>query len=450
MTTQSGNKGIADLPVLPWDEGAIWSGRLSMQLARMAVEHGPIFRQVVDVGADRGLQLVYLVGPEANRFVMHTHRDHFSHEQGWTPVLGEFFGQGLLNMDDPLHARHRKMWNPAFTAASMAAYLPLMWQVIERRTATWPARGEVELYEEARGITFDIAVAALAGGQPGGGVDAMRERFYLLLHGFDADEQTWDEFMETTMRAQRELVELLLALIAERRAQPEAQQSRDVLGTILQARDEDGSALSDEQVLAHLNILLVAGHETTTSLAAWTLYLLATLATHYQRVDAEVAALPLGADGTIPLDTLRAAPALDAFVRETGRLYAPVHIVPRGVVKDVEFAGYTIPAGTQVRLALSASHFLPHVFANPQEFDPERFAPPRQEDRRHPYTLVTFGGGPRVCIGINFAQVEVKALAAHVLRTYRIEADMDPDATNTGYITAVPSRPLRLRAMPRT
>jgi cytochrome P450 len=101
--------------------------------------------------------------------------------------------------------------------------------------------------------------------------------------------------------------------------------------------------------------------------------------------------------------------------------------VPRGVVREVEFAGYTIPVGTLVRLGLAACHRLPDVFANPDAFDPQRFAPPREEDRRVPYSLVTFGGGPRLCIGINFANIEVKALAAHVLRHYHLEpASADP------------------------
>ncbi|MGZ3681568.1 MAG: cytochrome P450, partial [Ktedonobacterales bacterium] len=99
------------------------------------------------------------------------------------------------------------------------------------------------------------------------------------------------------------------------------------------------------------------------------------------------------------------------FIRETGRLHSPVQNVPRGVVQDVEFAGYTIPAGTDVRLALAGCHRMERYFANPDTFDPDRFAPPREEDRKTPYSLVTFGGGPRLCIGVNFANIEVKALA---------------------------------------
>ena len=113
-----------------------------------------------------------------------------------------------------------------------------------------------------------------------------------------------------------------------------------------------------------------------------------------------------------------------------------------------EFGGYTIPAGTPVRLALGASHLLPHVFAEPQRFGPDRFAPSREEDRRTPYGLVTFGGGPRICIGINFAQIETKALAAHVMRRYQLEAAEDRPQVNAGHLTALPAG-IRLRVRPK-
>jgi cytochrome P450 len=71
-------------------------------------------------------------------------------------------------------------------------------------------------------------------------------------------------------------------------------------------------------------------------------------------------------------------------------------------------------------VVVAAGHRLPNVFADPERFDVDRFLPPREEDKRHPYALVTFGGGPRICLGINVAQVEVTALAAHVRRHYRL------------------------------
>ncbi len=114
----------------------------------------------------------------------------------------------------------------------------------------------------------------------------------------------------------------------------------------------------------------------------------------------------------------------------------------------------TLPAGTPVRLSLAASNMLSTTFAEPDVFDPDRFAPPREEDRRTPYALVTFGGGPRLCIGIHFATIEVKVLAAHALRSYRLEPVTDQPPRQIGFVATVipdgiPRRVLaRSRAVP--
>src|SRR6266540_3044499 len=129
----------------------VWaSDQLSPFLARLAAEHGPIFTFVPAGGPHRGQPVVYMVGPEANRFVFLSGREHFSHDLGWTPVVGETLGHGLLNMDPPEHTRHRALMNPAFTANFMAAYLPLMQRIIAERSGSWPAAGEIDLTVEAR------------------------------------------------------------------------------------------------------------------------------------------------------------------------------------------------------------------------------------------------------------------------------------------------------------
>jgi len=171
---------LVDIP------GWVWSsGELPRFVASLAVEHGPIFRFVPEAGPAAGHETIYMVGPEANRFVLASGREHFSHDLGWTPVVGDTFGHGLLNMDPPEHTRHRALMNPAFTASFMAAYLPLMQRVIAQRTAGWAEAGEIDVLSEAREITFDVAASALTGLSPGPDVDWMRERFYALLHGYE-------------------------------------------------------------------------------------------------------------------------------------------------------------------------------------------------------------------------------------------------------------------------
>ncbi len=443
-------KPLSEAPIAELDPMTFLTGGVPTALAQSAQEHGPLFRYLMNFGPDAQREIVFLVGPEANKFVFQTERETFSHERGWTPMIGDMMGKGLLNMDNPAWGRSRKMWNPAFTQAYIETYLPLVQRIITTQTATWPARGEVDVYQEARNITFTVAATALAGIDHPEEVARLRELFYLLIpHQMLGSEEAYMEYERKAFAAKEELDTTLLGVIRERRAIPASEAPHDVLGMIVHAKDDEGVGLTDEEVLGHLYILLVAGHETTTTLGAWALYNLATLPEHRARIEAELNELLGVGSSPLTVDAARNLKALDNFIKETGRLHSPVINVPRGVTRDVEFAGYVIPAGAQVRLSLSGCHRLPSVFTDPERFDPDRFASPREEDRHTPYSLVTFGGGPRLCIGINFANIEVKALAAHVLRTYTLMPTMEETPIDLGFITTIVPTGIPMRVRPR-
>ena len=418
VETQSGQdaRPFDEMPIVtrPDDYPSVMPTYLAEQAQRV----GPIFRAAV--GAEMrdtfGPWIVFMVGPEANRFVMHSHRNHFSHDLGWSPTLGGIFEKGLLNTDDPEHARQRKLMSPAFVISYMSRYLPIMNRVIADRTRDWAARGEVDVYAETRKITFDVAAECLTGLRAGAEVDHLRELFYALLQSDFEDGETMADYFARMMGVRAELDGLLLAKIAERRKAP----TDDLLGMLVKAGDDQSAAFTDRELLGQLHILLVAGHETTTTLSAWLLYLLAEHPELVARIHAEMDEALAATGGEVTLEAVKAMRLLGATVEEAGRLYSPVGNVPRGVVKGFTFGGYRVPAGSRVLLSLVACHRLPTVFDNPDEFDPDRFMPPREEDKRTPYSLVTFGGGPRICIGINFAQVEVKAMAAHILRRFTL------------------------------
>jgi cytochrome P450 len=409
-------------------------------LARMYQQHGPIFRTRTDWWQD----VVYLVGPEANRFVLASNRLKFSHRMGWGQFFGviETYGDGLLTMDGPEHDQHRRMMNPAFTISYMDRYLPLMNRIIRERVATWLDRGEVDVFEEARKITFDVAAEALVGLKTGPEVDRFREIFFSMITLGDNDASGKD-YNTRLSELQRELYSLLLPKIRQRRQQP----TDDVLGMLVRARDDQGNALSDEQLIAHTNILLVAGHETSTSLSAWLLYLLSQHPDYAQRVLAEQDQL-LARDAEPTLESIKRMKLLENALSEAERLYPPVSNGPRGVLEDFEFGGYHVPAGTNVFYSISGAHRIPTIFADPDRFDPDRFAPPREEHKT-PYALVGFGGGPRICIGINFAQVEIKALLSHLLRNYRLDLVPNQQIVQMYMPTSMPLHGIRMRVSPR-
>lgn len=438
---------VADMPTVG-DRADGESPSLARQI-EWARAFGPIYRRRAPPGAAGG-DRIFMVGPEANRFVLHTGRNCVSNDLGWTPIIGGVLGKGLLNMDGIEHDRHRRLWNPAFTRAATETYLPVIGRIVRLRTAGWPDQADIDVYQETLAISFDATAAALAGFEPGPQVDHMRRLYIWMLHGYDPASGPFSAFRVKLAEARAELDRILLPLIQQRCRAPESEAPRDVLGMVARARDEHGVPLTDEELLGHVNILLAAGHETTASLSTWMLYHLATQPGERQRLEQEIRSLVMDSEDVHSAEALRGAHALDRFIMEVGRLHSPAINLPRCVVKPFEFAGYAIPAGSQIRLAVAAGHRLPHVFRDPDDLDPDRFAPPREEHKRHPYGLVTFGGGSRVCIGASFAELVIKVLAGHILRTLRLEVPAERPIAYGGNWTAYFPGGLRMRAVRRT
>ncbi len=413
---------------------------LAPLLAQAYQQHGPIFRSTYFEH-----EIVYLVGPEANRFVLVSNRQKFSHFVGWGTNFQtvQVFGPGLLSMDGEEHDRDRKTMNPAFTISYMDRYLLLMKRIISKQASSWLAVGEVDLYEEARQITFDIAAQALTGLKEAEEIEHFRTLFWSITM-LPRVATSSEDFHTRLRELHSELYALLLPKIEERRRQP----TDDIFGLLVQARDESGKTMGDEQLIAHINILLAAGHETSTSLVAWLLYLLNQHPDYAQRVMQEQEAI-LGPRSEPTLEDIKRMKLLDNALSETERLYPPVPNGPRGVVEDFEFYGYHVPAGTQAFYSILGSHMIPSIFANPKIFDPDRFAPPREEHKKNPHALVGFGGGPRICIGISFAQIEIKTMVSHILRNYRLELVPDQEIYQFYRVTGWPVNGIRVRVTER-
>jgi len=391
-------------------------------LARLHEQYGEIVRARLGQ-----TEVVFLLGPAANRFVLLTHRQALSYAVGWEWAFGQArCPRSLLTMDGAEHARHRDLLHPAFAARRIDGYLPVVVGVIERRLAGWAARGEVDVYEEARVITLDVVGEALLGLRPGPEIALCRA---VYLHG--------------AHRRRPEFEALLRAKIAERRARA----TDDALGLAAQGVDERGRPLSDDQIIAHADTLLIAGHETSASLGAWALYLLVQQPEYADRVLDEV---QRAASEGRPASTLtRDMPLLDRALSEAERLYPPIPNAPRGVCRDLYFGEHLLPEGTLVLYSAAASHLMSTIWRDPTVFDPDRFAPPREEHKRVPYALVGFGGGPRVCIGKTLARVELMLFLAHVLRRYQLTVTPGQHIAQRYGVTNRPLHGIRMRVRRR-
>ena len=276
------------------------------------------------------------------------------------------------------------------------------------------------MYTWARELALRVAMRALFGLDPDrrpAGLDPARE-FERALGYYGRDY--WLQIMRgprtpwaALTDARRRLDELIFAEIARRRRSGE--RGEDLISLLLDASDEDGGRLSDAHVRDEVMTLLFAGHDTTTATIAFLFRELALRPDVADAIAAELAG-PLGYERLMDGSLVQLERALD----ETLRLYPPAWIGPRRAVRTFEFEGATVPQGAPVNYSSYVTHRLPDVWEEPHEFRPERWEH-RADLPKGAY--VPFGGGSRQCIGMRFGQLEIKAIAARVLREHRLELD---------------------------
>jgi cytochrome P450 len=247
--------------------------------------------------------------------------------------------------------------------------------------------------------------------------------------------------------AARKLDALIYAEITHRRRTGE--RGEDILSLLLDASDEDGNTLSDLQVRDEVMTLLFAGHDTTTSTVSFMFYELARRPDIVARLQAEQDAEL--ADGRPAAEQLLAGELseLEMVLDETLRKYPPAWVGPRRSIEPFEFEGFTVPGRAFVNYSSWASHHLPDVFPEPEEFRPERFSPhARAALPKGAY--VPFGGGSRTCIGMRFGQLEVRTIATLLLSRFAFSLPADFRLRIRQMPTISPKHGLPMQLAPRT
>ena len=180
------------------------------------------------------------------------------------------------------------------------------------------------------------------------------------------------------------------------------------------AQSEDGHTFSDEDVVNHMIFVLMAAHDTSTITLTTMAYYMAKHPEWQAAAREQSRELP----PEISYDTLDRFTVLDAIMKESLRLNAPVPGLPRRAVQDTEICGHFIPKGTYVSAIGMVSHHDPALWTDPERFDPDRFSPERAEDRVHRFAWMPFGGGVHKCIGLYFGQMEIKTIMHNLLLRY--------------------------------
>jgi cytochrome P450 len=321
------------------------------------------------------------------------------------PVLGQ---RSLLLLEGEEHLRRRRIMLPPFHGERMRAYEQMIAEATGRELASWPTGRSFRLHPAMQRITLEVILRAVFG------VDDYERRQELRrnLVGILATTRSPRAIGLTIARLSRlpgyrhvvQMLEqadhILLAEIAERRADPELASRQDILSLLVAARFDDGSQMSDGELRDQLMTLLMAGHETTATALAWAFDLLFRAPEKLERLRAEVE------DGGHEY--------LDAVIEETLRVRPVVPFVGRQLHSAAALAGHELPAGTVVMPAIYLVHTREDLYPNPHAFRPERFLNGGPDT----YAWIPFGGGTRRCIGAAFAQFEMRvALATVLLRT---------------------------------
>ena len=379
-------------------------------LATLEVFHrqlGDVFRITLP-----GFRPVMVAGPEANRCVLVTAREQLSWRPEGDPVT-RLLRHGLLVEDGEKHDRLRRQMSPPLHRKRMAEYVESMWRRTDQVTATWRAPGPYDMLDEMRRVALLILMETLFGVDFTADLPQLWSSLLRVLQYIspgawliwrDAPRPGYDA-------AIRQVDNYLYRIIAERRRHPRP--TDDLLDSLVRA-----PWMTDALIRDQLLTMLIAGHDTSTALLAWTLYLLGTHPEAMERAQAEVDAVLGRANPTY--EQVEALDYLDRVVKESLRLYPPIHVGTRRALSDLACDGYRLPAGERVLYSIYLTHRDPQQWEDAGVFRPDRFIVRRGQRTHRPYAYVPFGGGPRNCIGAIYGQVEAKVVLARLLQTVRL------------------------------
>ncbi len=394
-------------------------------------------------------------------------------------------GDGLFTSEGSLWRRQRKLMSPMFRRRALEGYADDMVACTERVMHDWRDGETIDVARESMRIAMSVAGKTLFD------ADTLTEADELGAALTTALQWVNEQVSAPTLLLQARLKTLLLRvshlvpglakpwadrasaallhpilwpgkrtdelnvalavletqvarMIEDRRAVTDP--PSDLLTQLLELRDEEGARMSDKQVRDEVLTLFIAGHETTASALAWSLYLLARHPDAYARAEAEVDAL---GGRRVALDDLPKLSYCLKVFKESLRMYAPIYLFGRQAMHSVNIDGYELPRGTIVLMCPHALHHRSDLWPEPQRFDPERFAPEAEKARAREAYL-PFSGGPRTCIGNHFALMEGPLVLATLLRQQRFELLSDVAVEPEGSATLRPKGGIRIRVRQRS
>jgi cytochrome P450 len=324
---------------------------------------------------------------------------------------------GLFHVNGDEHRQQRRLMMPAFHKSRIDSYRDDMVALTESMLAGFSAGETRDLRPDMMELTLRVATKTLFGGDMGQAGLQVARKLQLWLELFrpsamlplDVPGTPYRRWLDTSLAIDAKMSEV----IAEKRRA--ASSGADILSMLLEAKDEQGASLSDDELVGHVGVIFAAGYETTSNALSWTLFL---LSQHPRVANDLLDELDSVLHGDAPrVEQLAELPLLERVIKESMRLLPPVPLNHRVAPAETELGGYTLPAGTEVISSIYHTHRIPELYSEPARFRPERW----EKFDPGPYAYNPFSAGPRMCIGAAFAMLELKIVLAVLLQRFRFE-----------------------------
>ena len=401
-------------------------------------------------------QVILLTGAEANEFFFRASDEDLDQAQAY-PFMTPIFGKGVV-FDASPERRKEMLHNSALRGDHMKSHAATIEREVRRAIEGWGDTGEIELLDFFSELTIYTSTACLIGRTFRDQLDSRFANYYHLLErGTDplcyVDPYLPIESFRIRDEAREHLVGLVEEIMNQRIANPPTERSdRDMLDVLVSIPGEDGRPrFTADEITGMFISLMFAGHHTSSGTSSWTLIELMRHPDIYAEVRNELD--ELYADGQeVSFHALRQIPKLENVIKETLRLHPPLIILMRVAQGEFEVQGYPIHQGDFVATSPAISNRIPQDFPEPNDFDPDRYEKPREEDVLQRWTWIPFGAGRHRCVGAAFATIQIKAIFSVLLREYDFEMIQPPESYRNDHSKMVVqlARPALVRYRRRT
>jgi sterol 14-demethylase len=391
-------------------------------------------------------KMVALFGPEAHEAVFRAPDAQLSPMEAYK-IMTPVFGKNIVYDATPERMGEQlKMLLPALKDRRMRTYGEAVVREVQETTSTWGEAGVLDFVAFCRVLTNYTSSRCLLGKEFREGMNEEFAAVYTdLERGVTPLAYINAHLPIPSFRARDKarvrMVEMITQIVDARRR--DQRRGEDFLQTLMDSQYTDGNKLTGDEITGMLLAGMFAGHHTSSVTTAWALIELLRNPAVLARCKTEIDQV-FGGGRAVTHALLRELSYTENVVKETLRLHPPLFMLVRVAKQDFMFKEWFIPAGSWVLVSPTVAHMIPEVFAEPARFEPDRYAPPREEDKRD-FAFIAFGGGRHKCLGNAFAILQIKAILAMLLGQYEFELSGDEIAPDFHGLVIGPKEPCRVR-----